>query len=140
MSGELRAATIEFVEELCESVGPLVFAGYGGRIARLRHRVSSEWQDGVAGTFAVEARVEQVMQAWADKAPLPAIFPVLLELVSRPPGRVSVEDWRYEVTRLLAMCAGRDRAGYVAALGAYVGDRQMASVAEEVEDWLAEEA
>mgnify|MGYP000564799903 CR=1 FL=1 len=90
--------------------------------------------------FAAEARVEQVMQAWADQAPLPAIFPVLLELVSRPPGRVSVEDWRYEVTRLLAMCAGRDRAGYVAALGAYVGDAQMASVAEEVEDWLAEEA
>ena len=140
MSSELRAATIEFVGELCESVGPLVFAGFGGRIARLRHRVSSEWQDVVAGTFAAEARVTLVMQAWANQAPLPAIFPVLLEIVLRPIGRFSADEWRYEVTRLLVMCAGRDRAGFVAALGAYVGDSEMASVAEDVEEWLAEEA
>ena len=35
----LRETTIEFLAELCEPVGPFVFAGYGGRIARLRRQL-----------------------------------------------------------------------------------------------------
>lgn len=141
MDGELRTATIAFLAELCESVGPWVFAGYGGRVARLRHEVEqAAGDDLVAGIVAAEARVQEVMQAWADQAPVPAIFSVLLDVVLRPPGALDPEAWRREATELLAMCAARDGAGFAAAMQTRPGDPELASVAEDVEELLAERA
>ena len=40
-----RDATIHFVAELCEHVGPFTFAGHGGRIATLRHRIHQASSD-----------------------------------------------------------------------------------------------
>ncbi len=139
MSSELRASTIELLEELCEPVGPWVFSGFGGRIARLRHETAeASGTDLLAGNFAAETCVREVMQAWADEVPLPAAFTVLLDTVLKPPRLAVAQAWRDQGIELLGMCAVRDVAGFRAALRAYAEDPGMASVGEEVEELLAE--
>ncbi len=107
----LRDATIQFVAELCEPVGPFTFAGYGGRIARLRHQIDQASGDNlVAGVLNAEARVREIMRTWVDSAPLPATIGVLLDLVAAPPPEAArdPEGWQSELMDLLYLCGRRD--------------------------------
>ena len=136
----LRDTTIEFLGELCEPVGPFVFAGFGGRIARLRQQIYADSGDDLlAGVFRAQAQVEQIMRAWADSTPLPAMFVVLLDLFVAPPPEAGRDpaQWRSELTDLLYMCGLRDRAALAAELAAR-GDT-VAALAEELETWFAED-
>lgn len=133
MSDQLRASTIGFVGELCESVGPFVFAGYGGRIARLRHEAMLA-HDGFAGVWAAEEQVAEIRRAWAEAAPVPAIFAVLLGLVVTPPAGHG-EDERYEVLELLTACVRRDPDGFAAERERWGASAALA----EVDEWLADD-
>lgn len=129
---ELRAATVGFVGELCESVGPFVFAGHGGRIARLRHELMLA-HEGFTGVWAAEERVAEIRRAWAEAAPVPAIFAVLLGLVVTPPAGHG-EDERCEVLELLLLCVRRDPEGFAAER-----ERWEPSALVEVDEWLADD-
>jgi hypothetical protein len=137
----LREATIELLAELCEPVGPFVFAGHGGRIARLRHRIQQESGDGdITGVFRAEARVREIRRAWADGAPLPATIGVLLDLFIAPPPEAGRDPtaWRDELTELLYLCGQRDRAALAAGLNARAD--MLAPLAAELGEWFAEDA
>lgn len=108
----MRDEAIQFVAELCEPVGPFTFAGYGGRIAMLRHQIElASGDDIVAGILNAQARVREIMCAWVDGAPLPATIGVLLDLVAAPPPEAGrdVEGWQSELMDLLYLCGRRDR-------------------------------
>ena len=80
-----RDTTIEFVAELCEPVGPFVFAGHGGRIARVRHEIQEQSGDLIEGTFRADERVREIRRAWVDGVSLPTAIDVLLDLFAAPP-------------------------------------------------------
>lgn len=137
----LRDTTIEFVAELCEPVGPFTFAGYGGRIAALRHQIHQDTGDDlVAGVFAAEAKVRELRRAWVESAPLPAAIDVLIELYAAPPpeaGRDST-DWRDELMELLYLCGRRDLAAVTAGLqrGVAAHHDALAPLAAELHAWF----
>lgn len=136
----LQETTIEFVAELCEPVGPLVFAGYGGPIARLRHRIHQESEDDITGVLRADAQVREIRRAWVDGAPLPATIAVLLDLFAAPPPEAGRDptDWRDELTELLYLCGQRDRAALAAGLDARAD--MLAPLAAELHEWFAEDA
>jgi hypothetical protein len=121
------------IGELCESVGPLVFAGYGGRIARLRHETMMA-DAGFAGVLAAEERVDEIRRAWAEEAPVPAIFAVLLGLAAAPPASYG-EDEQYEVLQLLTLCVRRDPGGFAAERERWGASAGLV----EVDEWLADD-
>lgn len=135
----LHAETITFLAELCESVGPFVFAGYGGRVARMRDEImTAAGDDVVAGAFAAEARVDEIRRAWALAAPLPAIFPVLLQLAVAPPAGHEYAEWRDEAVALLELCMRRDPDGFAAELARQGRSDALAGVLAELEERLAD--
>jgi len=137
----LRDPTIRFVSELCEPVGPWTFAGHGGRIAMLRHRIQqAAGEDTVAGVFAAEAQVKEIMRAWADSTPLPATIGVLLDLFVAPPPEAGLHhaEWHYQLTELLYLCGRRDRGALEAELEARA--EALAPLAAELREWFAEDA
>lgn len=136
----LRDATIDFVSELCEQVGPFTFAGQGGRIAMLRHQIhQASGENLVAGVFNADARVQEVMRAWVDSAPLPALIGVLLDLVAAPPPEAGhdLEGWQSELMDLLDLCGRRDRSTLDAGLAARVD--VPASFVAELQSQLADD-
>lgn len=138
----LRDTTIAFVAELCEPVGPFVFAGFGGSVARERHRIQQEAGDdgSIRGVFAAEARVREIRRVWADAAPLPAAIDVLLDLFVAPPPEAGRDpsDWRDELTELLYLCGQRDRAALADRLDAR--GEEVAPLAAELRGWFDEGA
>ncbi len=136
----LRETTIEFIAELCEPVGPFVFAGYGGRIARLCHQIHQESDDIATGVFRAYAQVEEIRRAWVDSAPLPATIGVLLDLYAAPPPEAGRDptDWRDELTELLYLCGQRDRAALASGLDARAD--VVAPLAAELAEWFADDA
>lgn len=136
----LRDETILFVAELCEQVGPFTFAGHGGRIATLRHQIhQASGDDLVTGMLNAEARVQEIMSAWVDSAPLPATIGVLLDLAAAPPPQAGhdLEAWQDELMELLYLCGRRDRATLDAEL-AIRADIPGAFVAK-LQAWLADD-
>jgi hypothetical protein len=136
----LRDATIVFVAELCEQVGPFTFAGHGGRIATLRHQIhQASGEDLVAGVLTADARVQEIMREWVDSAPLPATIDVLLDLVAAPPPEAGHdrEGWHAEVMELLYLCGRRDRSTLVGELSTRAD--LPASFVTELQAWLADD-
>ena len=136
----LRDQAIQFVAELCEPVGPFTFAGYGGRIARLRHEIQqASGDDLVAGAIKADARVREIMHAWADSAPLPATIAVLLDLVAAPPPAATraPQAWQSELLELLYLCGRRDRRALASELAARADN--PGSFTAELHTWFADD-
>lgn len=136
----LRDQAIQFVAELCEPVGPFTFAGYGGRIARLRHEIhQTSGDDLVAGVIKADARVREIMHAWVDSAPLPATIGVLLDLVAAPPPEAAraPQDWHSELMELLYLCGRRDRRALASELAARADIPE--SFTAELHAWFADD-
>ena len=132
---------IQFVAELCEPVGPFTFAGYGGTVAMLRHRIHQASSAVTTGVFAAEEQVQEVMRAWVDEVPVPATIGVLLDLFAAPPPEAGhgrhLEQWRDQVTELLYLCGRRDHAALAAGLASR--GEALAPLAEELREWFAED-
>jgi hypothetical protein len=63
-----REELIGLLDASAEPVGPEVFAGYGGDIARLRHEIIVAAGDPLRGVIEAESRVD-VLVAVARRAP-----------------------------------------------------------------------
>lgn len=136
----LRDATIRFLADLCEPVGPFIFAGYGGPIARLRHQIHQEHADSdTRGFFAAERKVREIRRAWADDAAMPAALDVLLDLYVAPPPEAGrdLTEWLYELTLLLHLCGQRDPAALASRLAAR--GEAVATLVEDLKELSAED-
>jgi hypothetical protein len=82
-----REELLAFLDALAEPVGPEVFAGYGGEVARLRHEVTEVVGDPFRGVFEAQARVDALVDAWALRVDPELTLDRLVEIATaRAPG------------------------------------------------------
>ncbi|NUO50789.1 MAG: hypothetical protein HOV80_18205 [Polyangiaceae bacterium] len=80
-----RDELLAFLDALAEPVGPWVFAGYGGEIARLRHETMAADDDTFAGVFAADSRVDAMVHEWASRVDPRLTLERLVEIAVAPP-------------------------------------------------------
>lgn len=120
-----RDELLALLDALAEPVGPWVFAGYGGEIARLRHETMKAADDTSAGVFAAMSRVDAMVHEWASRVDARWTLERLVEIAVAPPAGADVQQladpWTDELCDLLVAIAERTPTEARALLGQYVG-------------------
>ncbi len=119
-----RDELLAFLDALAEPVGPWVFAGYGGEIARLRHETMEAAGDTFAGVFAATARVDAMVDEWASRVDPRSTLERLVDIAVAPPskagGQPQANAWTDALCDLLVAVARRAPTEARALLGRYV--------------------
>lgn len=119
-----RDDLLALLDALAEPVGPWVFAGYGGEIARLRHETMKTDDDTFAGVLAATSRVDAMVHEWASRVDPRSTLERLVEIAVAPPSGADVQrladPWTDALCDLLVAVAERTPTEARALLGQYV--------------------
>jgi hypothetical protein len=107
-----RDELLAFLDALAEPVGPWVFAGYGGEIARLRHETMQAAGDTLGGVVAAESQVEELVGDWASRLDPRSTLERLIEIAVAPPvdpatSRTPTDRWTDALCDLIVAIAHR---------------------------------